>query len=390
MILFICMSKKKDKAIISGSFDPITKGHEWLILEALKEHEKIVIVIGHNVGKQSFFNLETKAKMISDFIIKNKLEQTVTIANSGNLYLVDFAESVKIDTIIRGIRDSEDQVYENKVMEINKIINPAIQTTLIKCPPEIEIISSSMVKSLVGFLGWERTIRAFVSDSVFCEFQKRLHETLIKDLLAKFFEIDLYDNLKTIRRISLSSQNFQLSKEDEIFNLILDKYSEPHRYYHNLQHISELYNKISLWNLNSTQAKTIVMAIVFHDIVYDPKATDNEEKSNELFLNYFKDLTIAPKVSKLILATKNHSIHPVGEDPILDIFLDLDLSILGTSEFEFKNYEKNVREEYKFVPQDIYELKRAEIMKTLTVPYRTEEAQRNWGLNRTHNLAKYK
>lgn len=384
------MKNNSKSAIISGSFDPITKGHEWLILESLKKFDNIVVVIAHNVGKSSFFNLETKTKMINDFIKAHSLETKVSVKNSEKLYLVDFAESIDVDTIIRGIRDSEDQVYENKIMEVNKIINPKIKTELIKCPPEIEIISSSMAKSLVGFLGWERVIRSFVSDSVFSECLKSLHENNIKMLLDKFFNINLFDSHSFSREISLKPDKVKVdSKEKEMLKLIMDKYSEPHRYYHSLQHISELYNKLSLWTLNQNHQRIIVMAIVFHDIIYDPMAPDNEEKSNELFLKYYTNAYEAERISKLILATKNHSEHKVGEDPLLDIFLDLDLSILGASALEYNNYEKNIREEYKQVPEAIFNLKRAEIMKKLKVPYRTVEAQQTWGLNRATNLNKY-
>jgi len=310
--------RNNKSAIISGSFDPITKGHEWLITESLKDFDKIILVIGHNVGKKSFFGLDTKIKMIESFIQEKSWQDKVSVQSSENLYLVDFAESIKVDTIIRGIRDSEDQVYENKIIEVNKIINPKIKTKLIKCPPEIEIISSSMAKSLVGFLGWERAIRSFVSDSVYSEFLKNLHEYGIKALLDKFFNINLFDEHEFVREISLMPSRVKIdSKENEILNLIMTKYSEPHRYYHNLQHISELYNKLSLWNLNQNNQRIIVMAIIFHDIIYDPMANDNEEKSNELFLKYFSKFNNSEKVSKLILATKNHSIHPEGEDPLL-------------------------------------------------------------------------
>lgn len=384
------MQNNQKKAIISGSFDPITKGHEWLILESLKNFDHIFIVIGHNISKNSFFNLNTKIKMINDFIKEHQLEKRITVENSEKLYLVDFAESIGVDTIIRGIRDSEDQIYENKIMEVNKIINPKIKTLLIKCPPEIEIISSSMAKSLIGFLGWERVIRKFVSNSVFTECIKSLHEHGIKTLLDKFFNINLFDQHHFSREISLMPKNSKInSQENEILELIINKYSEPHRYYHNLQHISELYSKMSLWNLNQTHLTIIVMAIVFHDIIYDPMTLNNEEKSNELFLKYFSNYNNAERVSKLILATKNHSIHPAGEDPLLDIFLDLDLSILGASPLEFVNYEKNIKEEFSFVPENIFNVKRAEIMKKLKVPYRTVEAQKAWGLNRKTNLSKY-
>ena len=380
---------KKEKAIISGSFDPITKGHEWLILESLKQFSEIVLVIGNNSNKTSFFDINTKIKLIESFIINSGLEKKVKIAYSDKLYLVDFAEELSINHIIRGIRDSEDLNYENKIVEVNKIINPNIETHFISCPPEYQIISSSLVKSLIGFLGWERVIRKFVSDAVYSEFQKRLYSNHVKNLLHEFFDINLNDESPYSREISLQPENKLKLDEENIFLSILEKYAEPHRYYHNLQHLSDLYLKLNTWKVNSNEKKILVMAILFHDIIYDPKKFDNEELSNELFLKYFSQWSDCNRVSKLILATKDHSIHKIGEDKLLDIFLDLDLSILGSSSLEYKNYEKNIREEFNFVPDNIFDIKRKEIMKKLNIPYRTTEAQLLWGKNRKTNLSIY-
>lgn len=55
----------------------------------------------------------------------------------------------------------------------------------------------------------------------------------------------------------------------------------------------------------------------------------------------------------------------------------------------FNNYEKNIREEYYFVPEDIYHQKRNEIIKSLKTPYRTPVGEKLWGENRTKNLAEY-
>lgn len=373
----------KKTALISGSFDPITKGHEWVILESLKSFNNLFVVIGNNPAKNSFFNYEERLKMINDFIKMYSLEDKITTISNQQLYLVDLAASLNIDTIIRGVRNLQDQDYENQIIAVNRVINPKINTIILQCPKDLEHVSSSMVKSLVGFLGWERVIRNFVSNNVYSELLKKHHQHEIMPII----DIILTENFKS-NEISIVSK-FENTHAKELIELIFKNYCESHRYYHSLKHISELFSKLNLWNLNKKQIQILSMAIIFHDIVYDPKSTNNEELSNELFLQYFEKYENADRVSKLILATKNHSSSPVGEDPLLDIFLDLDLSILGSAPIEYENYEKNIKEEYNFVPESIFTQKRAEIMKSLQVPYRTVEAQTAWGLNRANNLAKY-
>ena len=89
------------------------------------------------------------------------------------------------------------------------------------------------------------------------------------------------------------------------------------------------------------------------------------------------------------MATKSHSESLVGENRLLDIFLDLDLSILGENSLKFKIYENSIRAEYSMIPEEVYNQKRNEIMKRLKGSYRTAIGQKLWNENRVVNLSKY-
>lgn len=173
------------------------------------------------------------------------------------------------------------------------------------------------------------------------------------------------------------------------FHKIRVAYLESHRYYHSLSHIYSLLKELEEYlkknTLSITDFHTIVYAIFFHDIIYDPKSDRNEEDSDLLWQEYCKGMNLDPsRVSKFILATKNHF---SNNDPILDLFLDLDLSILGSDKEEFEQYERDVRKEFIFVPDDLYIQARKQILNSLVKnPYKTEWAKNRYLKNLKRNF----
>jgi len=162
---------------------------------------------------------------------------------------------------------------------------------------------------------------------------------------------------------------------------ITDYYSEPHRYYHTWDHIEQCLKELERIKNYVDDYASIYLAILFHDIVYDPRRTDNEEKSVEVakfWMERISDLMIfnpmfdyiTEKVCKLIMCTKNHkagnaSVHIQND---IKYFLDVDLSILGQPKKVFDEYERNIRKEYYFVPDVIYKKERSKILKKLLNP----------------------
>ncbi len=105
------------------------------------------------------------------------------------------------------------------------------------------------------------------------------------------------------------------------------------------------------------------LATWFHDAIYDTHAQDNEERSAELAKQRITECgggaDLCQSVVALVLATKAHdpSVHP--DAPLL---VDVDLSILGQAEERFQEYETQIRHEYEWVPERIFEVRRAEIL----------------------------
>lgn len=107
----------------------------------------------------------------------------------------------------------------------------------------------------------------------------------------------------------------------------------------------------------------VELAIWFHDVVYDTRRNDNEQKSAEwaesVIIQAGLDLVIAERVSRSILATR-HDMELTGADE--QLMVDVDLSILGRNENSFWQYEENIRKEYAWVPENVFRQKRIEIL----------------------------
>ncbi len=139
-------------------------------------------------------------------------------------------------------------------------------------------------------------------------------------------------------------------------------YAEPHRHYHNQQHIAECLAEFDSARHLPEQPDAVEMALWFHDAVYDPKASDNEEESSALAKRCLETAGVpqlAATVAALVMVTKMHSAE-AGPDAAL--MGDVDLSILGQSEARFAEYEAQIRKEYGWVPKPIFKLKRKEIL----------------------------
>jgi len=140
-------------------------------------------------------------------------------------------------------------------------------------------------------------------------------------------------------------------------------YFEPQRHYHNQQHIAECLAEYDPARGLAQQPAAVELALWFHDAVYDPKVGDNEERSAALARQCLAEagasVALAETVAKLVMATKSHE---ADVDADAGLTVDVDLSILGKSEKRFSEYERQIREEYAWVPQPLFTAKRAEIL----------------------------
>ena len=151
--------------------------------------------------------------------------------------------------------------------------------------------------------------------------------------------------------------------ERDIFGRLVTAYSEPHRHYHNLDHIRHCLSEFDNASALAEYPDEVEFAIWLHDAVYDPKAADNEVKS-ALWAAEILKLDGCPDrmrehVSNLILVTK-HSQAPANRDA--ELVVDIDLAILGQPSEVFDAYEKGIRAEYSWVPMQLYAEARSRVL----------------------------
>jgi len=175
----------------------------------------------------------------------------------------------------------------------------------------------------------------------------------------------------------LKTEEHYHETEKRWFEQIILLHSNPKRKYHTLCHLEEMFGYLDLAvpflsKDKSSECKiaVVTMAIFFHDIIYEPKCSMNEEKSAEMFtkfshemLNSFCTKAHIQRVLNYILATKTHVLDERHkEDEYLCIFLDADMAVLGKHSPAYSVYAGLVREEYYFVERELYCSKRAEIL----------------------------
>jgi predicted metal-dependent HD superfamily phosphohydrolase len=166
----------------------------------------------------------------------------------------------------------------------------------------------------------------------------------------------------TLQRWSALSESAGIPQNSqEMFQTIEHHYSEPHRAYHNALHIDECLREFDLVREQAMNPVALELAIWFHDVIYDPRASDNEEQSARFAIGCLKEVnrTLAHQVSNLILTTRSHLAGSIDDTALL---LDIDLSILGKSTERFAEFEAGIRNEYAWVPIEVYRQKRAEIL----------------------------
>ncbi len=149
---------------------------------------------------------------------------------------------------------------------------------------------------------------------------------------------------------------------ESLWNDTHKHYSEKYRTYHNLTHITELFNYFDLYKQHIENPELVAFSIFYHDIIYNIWKKDNEERSAEFatkcLSEVFNDSHFLKIISSQIIATKTHT---TSENDAKWI-VDFDLAILGQPVNVYKNYTRLIREEYKSVPNFLYKKGRKKVL----------------------------
>ncbi len=136
----------------------------------------------------------------------------------------------------------------------------------------------------------------------------------------------------------------EAAREDN-WRLIEAAYSEPHRHYHTLTHIADIVTKFDALRGRFDRPDSVLLALFFHDIVYDPTRQDNEAQSAGLLCERLPDIerAVLDEACFCILESKGHK---ATGDADTDLFLDLDMSIVGAPWEDYLTYARGVALEY--------------------------------------------
>ena len=148
---------KNKTAVFPGSFDPFTKGHEYVVEKALEVFEEVVIGIGINTSKKNLFSLEKRIAQIGSIYKENP---KVKIRTYDGL-TTKFCESIDVSHIVRGLRNTIDFEYEKSIAEMNFTLDK-IDTVFFISRDDIGAINASIVREIFKSKG---RIDSFVSCS---------------------------------------------------------------------------------------------------------------------------------------------------------------------------------------------------------------------------------
>ena len=156
--------RQEKSGVYAGSFDPLTVGHMWMIEQGARLFDRLVVAVGVNPEKKYTFALEDRLDMLRE---STSRYSNVSVAALSNHYLIHYAQLVGATHILRGIRTESDYEFERTMRNVNGDLDGKICTVFLMPPRGIAEVSSSMVRGLIGPIGWHKIVRKYVPQPVY-------------------------------------------------------------------------------------------------------------------------------------------------------------------------------------------------------------------------------
>lgn len=132
-------------AVFPGSFDPFTVGHESIVLRALSLFDKIIIAVGYNTNKKSFFSIDQRLAIIKKVF---EGESRIEVISYEGL-TVELCKRINVYYILRGLRTSDDFEFERAIGQVNKAMVHEIESVFLLTDPEHSFINSTIVRDIL-------------------------------------------------------------------------------------------------------------------------------------------------------------------------------------------------------------------------------------------------
>lgn len=149
----------KKVAVFPGSFDPFTKGHENVISRSLHLFDEIIVAIGTHSQKTNHFSLESRLQMIKELY---KHEKKVKVDHYNGL-TIDYVKRIDAKFLLRGLRTSADFEYERAIAQVNRKMNPEVETVFLLTAPELTPVNSTIVREILRHGG---DVSMFIPDGI--------------------------------------------------------------------------------------------------------------------------------------------------------------------------------------------------------------------------------
>nr|WP_296955499.1 pantetheine-phosphate adenylyltransferase [uncultured Mediterraneibacter sp.] len=157
------------RAIYPGSFDPVTYGHYDIICRSCKIVDELIVGVLNNKAKMPLFSVEERVKMLKE--VTKDLPNVRIVPFDG--LLVDFADRMEADVVIRGLRAITDFEYELQMSQTNHKLSPNIETMFLTTSIEYSYLSSTTVREIAAFGG---DVSQFVPEAVVRALENKMEE----------------------------------------------------------------------------------------------------------------------------------------------------------------------------------------------------------------------
>ncbi len=326
------------KIAFSGTLDPITNGHMWVIQEARELADEVVVLLSENPFKKPQFSAARRKQIVERSVAAKGWSNVSVVLVRGD-YTARAAKRQGIDFLIRGIRNTSDFDYENLIQQANVDVLHGAKTLFVMPPRDLGSVSSSFVRGLQGPVGWHWSTRQFMPAPAYAAW--------ILDWLRKD-----WDSLWPDGHAAADAWFERLTGETA--------YGAPVRAYHNLDHLVHGLTEIAVWAANTgASADDIAVlkkAFWFHDAVYGGTlgGLSNEEQSARLWLASGLDGDTAAQEPAALIRATEHAHPGAHAQRLRDVMLGADLAILGQDDDVYDTYARSVRIEYSHVGEAAY------------------------------------
>jgi len=135
----------KKIAVFPGSFDPFTIGHEGIVIRGLSLFDEIIIAVGANALKKSYYPLSVRKEMISK-VFQN--EPRIRVDHYEGL-TVDYCRKNGAGYLLRGLRTAADFEFERAIAQVNRALIPEVESIFLLTIPEHSPINSTIVRDII-------------------------------------------------------------------------------------------------------------------------------------------------------------------------------------------------------------------------------------------------